>query len=236
MQRDTINEIAAHHPLIKSVAVVPLGLTRYNTDTRLTAVTPEFCRQAIKDLAPVQRKLRERLGTTFAFLGDEIYLRADQSVPSRKHYGDYPQIEDGIGMVRAFRHDFDALMRRLERKTPEHLDQLDGTVMTGTLFAPILKERLDAMNARFGTRLRVVPLENNYFGGDVSVAGLLTGSDLLAARAEVQGRFVIIPGAMIKSGGEALMLDGVTLDEVQEQFGVPVHALDFKAFTRFLCA
>jgi putative radical SAM enzyme (TIGR03279 family) len=232
--RQTINDLAAHHPLIKSVAIVPLGLTRYNTDTRLTAVTPEFCRQTIKELAPVQRELRERLRTTFAFLGDEIYLRAGERVPSRRHYGDYPQIEDGIGMVRAFRHDFDALMRRLERKTPEHLKQLDGTVMTGTLFAPILKERLDAMNERFGTRLSVVALENNYFGGDVSVAGLLTGNDLLAARGRVQGRFVIIPGAMIKSGGEAVMLDGMTLDEVEAQLGVPVHALDFDAFARFI--
>jgi putative radical SAM enzyme (TIGR03279 family) len=232
--RQTITDLAAHHPQIKSVAIVPLGLTSHNTDARLTAVTPEFCLQTIQELAPIQRELRERLGTTFAFLGDEIYLRAGRSVPSRKHYGDYPQIEDGIGMVRAFRHDFDALMRRMERKPPQHPEQLDGTVMTGTLFAPILKEQLDKMNARFGTRLHVAPVENHYFGGDVSVAGLLTGGDLLAAREDVRGRFVVIPGSVIKSGGEALMLDGMTLNDVEQQFGLPVRALDFNAFTRFL--
>ncbi len=100
--RRTIYDLAADYPNIKSVAIVPLGLTKYLTDERLTPVTSEFCRRTIRELKPIQRELRERLGTTFAFLGDEIYLRAGQPVPSRQHYGDYPQIEDGVGMVRSF--------------------------------------------------------------------------------------------------------------------------------------
>src|SRR2546421_3521935 len=73
--RRTINDLAGFYPHISSVAIVPLGLTRYNTDERLTPVTAEFCRRTITELAPMQRDLRARLGTTFAFLGDEIYLR-----------------------------------------------------------------------------------------------------------------------------------------------------------------
>src|SRR5439155_17728384 len=92
--RQTIADLAAEHPRITSVAIVPLGLTRYNTDPRLTAVTPEFCRQIIAEVTVIQSELRRRLGTTFAFLGDEIYLRAARAVPPRSHYGDYPQIED----------------------------------------------------------------------------------------------------------------------------------------------
>src|SRR5207248_7401142 len=91
--RRTIYDLAAEHPLVKSVAIVPLGLTRYNTDERLTPVTAEFCRRTIAELKPIQRDLLARLGTTFAFLGDEIYLRAGLLVPSRRHYSDYPQIE-----------------------------------------------------------------------------------------------------------------------------------------------
>ncbi|HYE66599.1 MAG TPA: DUF512 domain-containing protein, partial [Pyrinomonadaceae bacterium] len=83
--RRTINDLAAHYPRVKSVAIVPLGLTRYNLDPRLTPVTPEFCRRTIRGIAPVQRELRARLGTTFAFMGDEIYLRAGRAVPGRKH-------------------------------------------------------------------------------------------------------------------------------------------------------
>jgi len=115
--RRTIYDLANFHPRVRSVAIVPLGLTRYLNDARLTPVTPEFCRRTIKEVALMQRDLRTRLGTTFAFLGDEIYLRAGRDVPSRKHYGDYPQIEDGIGMVRSFANQFDALMRRLTRRS-----------------------------------------------------------------------------------------------------------------------
>jgi putative radical SAM enzyme (TIGR03279 family) len=232
----TVRELAADHPRIKSVAIVPLGLTRYNTDERLTPVTPEFCRRTISEIVPLQREFRRTLGTTFAFLGDEIYLRAGFGVPSRKHYGDYPQIEDGIGMARCFDNEFCALWRRLERlERTRAIRPLHATVMTGMLFAPVLKKRLERLNARFGTRLHTLAIENRYFGGDVSVAGLLTGGDLLAARERVRGDFVIIPGSMLKSG-EEVMLDGLTLEDVRKQFGLPVQALDFQSFARLLSA
>ena len=230
----TVRELATHHPRIKSVAIVPLGLTRYNTDERLVAVTPEFCRRVIAEVALLQREFREKLGTTFAFLGDEIYLRAGRAVPGREHYGDYPQIEDGIGMVRSFDNEFRALWRRLLRQASKReIEKLDATVMTGTLFAPVLKKRLDRLTARFGTKLQTVAVENGYFGGDVSVAGLLTGRDLLAARDHIGGQFVIIPASMLKSG-EEVMLDGMTLTDVRRQLGLPVQALDFQAFARLL--
>src|SRR6266498_3251273 len=113
--RRTIYDLAELFPRVSSVAIVPLGLTRYLNDSRLTPVTPEFCRRTISEVSLIQRDLKERLGTTFAFLGDEIYLRAGRLVPGRKHYGDYPQIEDGIGMVRSFANEFEALERRLGR-------------------------------------------------------------------------------------------------------------------------
>src|SRR5947199_5993073 len=164
--RRTIYDLANFHPRVRSVAIVPLGLTRYLNDARLTPVTPEFCRRTIKEVALMQRDLRKRLGTTFAFLGDEIYLRAGRDVPSRKHYGDYPQIEDGIGMVRSFANQFDALMRRLTRRSVSEARPLErapfGTIMTGTLFAPVLQKLIDRLNARFAMNLKVVALENNY--------------------------------------------------------------------------
>ena len=230
----TVRDLAALHPQVKSVAIVPLGLTRYNTDERLTPVTPEFCRRTISEILPLQREFRETLGTTFSFLGDEIYLRAGSPVPSRRHYGDYPQIEDGIGMVRSFDNDFKALCRRMERRPPKRAGKLHGTVMTGTLFAPFLKDSLDRLNSSFGTRLSVVGVENRYFGGDVSVAGLLTGECYRAERASVEGDFLVIPAASLKSGGEAVMLDGTTLQEFERQMGVPVHALDFSSFAQMI--
>src|SRR5688572_25037361 len=135
--RKTISDLAAEYPRITSVAIVPLGLTRYNTDPRLTAVTPEFCRTVIDQLVPIQKQLHAKLGTNFALLGDEIYLRAGRSIPARSHYGDYPQIEDGVGMVRAFTNDFARLTKRLEREEA-NVNKKTATIFTGTLFAPVL--------------------------------------------------------------------------------------------------
>ena len=247
--RRTIYDLAKLHPHVSSVAIVPLGLTRYLNDPRLTPVTPEFCRQAITEVSAVQRDLKDRLGTTFAFLGDEIYLKAGLNVPSRKHYGDSPQIEDGVGMVRSFANQFDSLMRALKRKrvsearprspqpgSPTGVGRLgratsnmSGSIMTGTLFAPVLGKMIAKLNQRAGTKLHVLSVTNEYFGGDVSVAGLLTGGDFLAARAHVRGDFVIIPRVSLKSD-EPIMLDGMRFEELQEQFNVPIYAFDFSSF------
>ena len=235
--RRTIYDLANFHPRVRSVAIVPLGLTRYLNDPRLTPVTPEFCRRTIKEVALMQRDLRKRLGTTFAFLGDEIYLRAGRDVPSRKHYGDYPQIEDGIGMVRSFTNQFEALVRRLTRRSgsgPSQSQQASfGTIMTGTLFAPVLRKSIDRLNARFGMQLEVIAVENNYFGGDVSVAGLLTGQDFVAARDRVHGDFAIIPRVALK-GDEPVMLDGMRFEELQARFDMPLYAFDFTTLARLL--
>jgi len=231
--RQTIFDLAAHYPRVSSLAIVPLGLTRYNTDDRLTAVTPEFCRQTIKEVTATQQELRSRLGTTFAFLGDEIYLRAGSKVPGRSHYGDYPQIEDGIGMVRSFSNEFAALMKRLERRPPRNPGSLNGTIMTGTLFAPVLEEKITKLNQRFGANLHIAGVENHYFGGDVSVAGLLTGSDFVKAVDRLCGDFLIIPRSTLKSD-EEIMLDGMTLADLQERVGVPVHPFDMRAFGEWI--
>lgn len=231
--RRTIDDLASDYPRITSVAIVPLGLTRYNTDSRLTPVTPEFCRRVIQEVKTIQTDLRKRLGTTFAFLGDEIYLRAGNALPGRAHYGDYPQIEDGIGMVRSFSNDFGKLLRRFESASWRPPQEVYGTIVTGTLFAPVLQTLIETLNTRFGTRLHVQGVENSYFGGDVSVAGLLTGRDLISARDRIKGNFIMIPRQMLKSD-EEVMLDGMELKKLQQEFKLPIHAVDLKSFGSFL--
>src|SRR2546421_12059700 len=194
--RRTIYDLAELHPRVRSVAIVPLGLTRYLNDERLTPVTSEFCLRTIDEVSIMQDDLRARLGTTFAFLGDEIYLRAGRPVPTRKHYGEYPQIEDGIGMVRSFANEFEALMRRLERKPLRNPERLYGTIMTGTIFAPVLRKQVERMNRRFHTRLEVVAVENEYFCGDVFVGGVFNRGGFIAPPRQGGGEVAILsPGA-----------------------------------------
>src|SRR6185295_11500500 len=97
----------------------------------------------------------------------------------------------------------------------------------------VFKPLIEDFNARFGTQLSVQGVENKYFGGDVSVAGLLTGGDFVSVRKQISGNFVIIPKSTLKSD-EAIMLDGMTLEELTAKLGVPVYPCDLKSFAQFL--
>ena len=266
----TLRDLAAHYPKVVSTAVVPVALTRYNTDERLTRVTPDFCRRTIREVERLQKEFRRTLGTTFAFLGDEIYIKGGVEIPSRRHYGNYPQIEDGVGMVRAFVGKFEKMIANAERGVrnaefvlPSPQKTLDvrtrpeaiapriprsafhvphsegvphsdwGTVLTGEMFAPILAEQIDRYNSLTGSRLRVLAVPNTYFGGDVSVAGLLTGQDYQKIARRIEGDFVIIPKHTIKSD-EPILLDGMSFDQLKEMFDVPVYDMDTDGLIAFL--
>lgn len=243
----TLRDLAAHYPKVVSTAVVPVALTRYNTDERLTRVTPEFCRRTVREVEKLQREFRKTLGVTFAFLGDEIYLKGGLEIPSRRHYGNYPQIEDGIGMVRSFVNSFEKFLSSVHAETSERADVRThaaamvpgiesvpadriavsdfGTILTGEMFAPILREQIEKYNELSGSQLHVLAVPNTYFGGDVSVAGLLTGQDLLAVKDQIVGDFVTIPKITIKSD-EPIFLDGMKFEDLQKQFPVPVIPVD----------
>ena len=260
----TLRDLASHYPKIVSAAVVPVALTRYNTDKRLTRVTPEFCRRTIKEVEKLQKEFRQKLGVTFAFLGDEIYLKAGLTVPSRRHYGNYPQIEDGVGMIRSFLNSFEKLLKSIQRRDAEtqsflpddfkdvrthqlaikpktqnrksqiaNRKSLNGTILTGEMFAPILSKQIEKLNLLIDSNLKVLAVPNAYFGGDVSVAGLLTGKDYLAVKDKIEGDFVIIPKHTIKSD-EPILLDGMRFEDLKARFDVPVYDFDISDLISFL--
>src|ERR1700730_7295431 len=169
--RRTIEDLAELHPCLRSVAVVPAVFTKlHNYRDRLTAVTDAFSRSLIKEVRPLQREFRRRFGTTFMFLADEFYLRSGLPLPGRAHYGDYPQIEDGVGMVRRFVTGARKTLRSdLSSRLAVDPKSLHGTVVTGQLFHPILSRYVGELNERLGTRLKVAALQNRFFGEEVTV-------------------------------------------------------------------
>lgn len=271
----TLRDLSAFYPKVVSTAVVPVALTRYNTDDRLTRVTPEFCRKTIREVEKLQKEFRKTLGVTFAFLGDEIYVKGSSEIPSRRHYENYPQIEDGVGMIRSFLNLFEKLLDRRDAETlrsdptalaggqtavfasrdvrihaaaqvPKRRTDVGswprtytggsdkfGTILTGEMFAPILTAKIDRYNSITGSRLNVLAVPNMYFGGDVAVAGLLTGKDYINVKEQIKGDFLIIPKHTIKSD-EPILLDGMSFDELKRQFSVPVYALDIQELLEFM--
>ena len=219
----TVSDLAELHPALHSVAVVPVVFTKlHNYRDRLTEVTNEFSLSLIKEVRGWQRDFRSELGTTFVFLADEFYLRAAVPLPGAAHYGDYPQIEDGVGMVRRFVVDAKkTLSRDLVADFRIRPGSLRGTIATGELFYPILAEYVSELNKKCETSLKVTAIRNQFFGPEVTVSGLIAGKDILGSRDSLDGDFLIVPEqACLKSGN--VFLDDLTLDHLESELQVPV--------------
>ena len=211
----TIRDLAARHPGIQSVAIVPVGLTDHRENLpRIDPVTPVHARRAIRQVGRLQQDFLDRWGTPFVFLGDEFYILAGEDVPAADHYLEFPQIENGVGMVRSFLDEFgEALAAWMPPGSP-----LRGTVATGNLFHSFL----EACVGRLGLDLRTVAVENRFFGSGINVAGLLTGNDFIAGlKGRVWGDFVLVPSEAA-IGNEGLLLDDLKLEDVERELGVPV--------------
>ncbi|MEP7338235.1 MAG: DUF512 domain-containing protein, partial [Acidobacteriota bacterium] len=232
----TIYDLAELSPGIVSTAIVPLGITdKHKYRNRLVAVTDDFCAETIDLVTPIQNELKKRLGTVFAFLGDEFYIRAGRPIPPKSHYrivrgsegDDYPQIEDGVGMVRQF---FDAHAKRMKQLArmrergefaPAQAKKIYGTLATGVIFYPMLKQAVNEMNSTFGTRLQVAEVRNTFFGEGVTVAGLLSGVDFLAARDQFKGEFLMLPPHCYREHDQKF-LDGTAVNELTAELLLPV--------------
>jgi putative radical SAM enzyme (TIGR03279 family) len=219
--KKTVYDLYALHPGIQSVAIVPLGLSDHGKPReRLSPVTPDYCRRIIRSAIPWQNEFLAAIGRNFACLADEFYIQGGIKIPGREYYDDFSQTEDGIGMVRLFLDEFEEGMKRRRKSLP----QLNGTLVTGKLFAPTLNRCITRFNRKFGSRLRVCEALNHFLGRDITVAGLLSGQDILAAlNGSDPGQFVVIPNEAV-SRAEGIMLDDLTPTELSARLRIPVYA------------
>jgi putative radical SAM enzyme (TIGR03279 family) len=217
----TVFDLYRLHPGVHSVALVPLGLSDHGKPKdRLHPVTPEFCRKVIRQATPWQKLFRSQTGSTFACLADEFYIQGKIDIPKAEYYDDFAQIEDGVGMARSFLDDFESVMKRRRKSRSD----LTGTIVTGRLFGPILRRCIRRFNKKFGSNLMVCEAQNRFLGRKITVAGLLSGQDILdAVRGKRIGRFLIIPSETL-STVEEIMLDGLSLEDLSHYLGKPVYA------------
>jgi putative radical SAM enzyme (TIGR03279 family) len=210
----TISDLVKFFPNVASVAIVPLGMTDHRNNLPiLEPFTPDYARTTIAQITAMQRGFKRQLGTPFAFLGDEIYIMAGAELPPAHHYAEFPQIENGVGMVRMFLNQFRSALRK-HHPNPH----IRGTVCTGKVFHKYLKTCVDQL----GMDLETVAVESKFWGSGIGVAGLLTGSDFIAAlKGKVHGDFVVLPSeSMI--GDDYVFLDDLTIKDVERELGVEV--------------
>ncbi len=226
----TLADLAALHPSasgmksgVLSVAIVPVGLTRHRE--RLAKLTPPDDRYAAAILRWHRRRgseMRRTLGTRFVWLSDEWYYLAHVRVPSRRHYEGFPQLDDGVGTTRLFLDDLERTRRRLPKRSER---SITGRLVTGELAQEVVGDLRDALNAVDGVQLGLVVVPNRWFGGTISVAGLLTGADIAEAlvRTRVRGKVWLPDVCLSKEGG--VFLDDVTLGDLEARTRCEVEAV-----------
>jgi putative radical SAM enzyme (TIGR03279 family) len=215
---DTIERLLALWPSVQTLALVPVGLTRFCRRPMAT-VTPTAAR-AILDLADAHRPaIRAATDTTWLYPSDELYLLAGRPMPPAAFYRNDAQRENGVGLVRELLDDWAETRRALRDVAASGLK---ATLVCGKLVAPVLEDLVAQASDLTGARLVLLPVENRWFGESVTVSGLLTGADVLGA---LQGRdlgdLVCIPRAMLDETGRRT-LDDVTLEELSATLQAPV--------------
>jgi putative radical SAM enzyme (TIGR03279 family) len=224
--KQSIKELSSYYPTVQSVGIVPVGLTGHRLKLpRLQVVTPEQSRNLIAMVNNYQAEYHNRFKKGFVYLADEFFIKAGVNFPGAEYYDDYCQIENGIGLARIFLDQF----AEMEKSLPEQVQKREVFIITGVSATVVLDPVVQRLNRIKGLTVHLVPVENHYFGGNVSVTGLLTGKDILQVMEnKYQGKEVIIPEIIFKQGDD-ILLDNISLEELRQRSGAQIHTVDGSA-------
>ncbi|BAY31357.1 hypothetical protein NIES2107_32160 [Nostoc carneum NIES-2107] len=210
-------------PTVASVAVVPVGLTRFRPqEDELIPVTREKAQEVISQVRSLAVQFRQKFGSSVVWLADEWFLIAGEELPSEAEYEEYPQIDNGVGSIRLFLKQFAAAAESLPAKiSPQKkLTWVVGNAVEQA-FQPILKQ----LNAVAGLQVNMRALASDYWGQNISVTGLLTGHDLiLNLKGEDLGDGILLPNVMLKHG-ELIFLDDMSIKEVASKLGTKIFPI-----------
>ena len=211
----TLGDIEKYMPNLVSLSVVPVGLTKYREGLcPLEPFGKEESAAVISQIEKWQQYYLDKYGSRIVYASDEWYLKAEIDIPGQDAYEGFPQMENGVGMVRNLLDDFE------EALLQDDSDRiLKGTFsfVTGKLIEPILRELCDKITEKYPeTKTKVYGIRNDFFGNMITVAGLVTGQDIIAQlKDENLGDMVIMPSCMLRAG-ESVLLDDLTVEDIQK--------------------
>jgi len=223
----SMQDLADMYPGVKSVSIVPVGLTRYREGLYpLTPFTPEHAGETLDLVTEFGDRCLEKYGTRIFFCGDEMYIKAGREMPPDEFYENHTQLENGVGMIRLLETEFrSALM------LSDEPDGVPFTIATGTSVAPYFVRLLELAKEKYpNLNGRVIPIVNDFFGHQINVTGLITGGDLInQLKGRDIGKRVLISQNMLRRQ-EMDFLDDVTLAEAVEALGVPIYPTESDGF------
>lgn len=221
--QETIEQLAELYPCVVSTGIVPVGLTGHRANLPpLRPVTAEEALKLVHMAEDYQIRYRAETGLGLVYLADEFYLKAGLDFPPAEYYDDYCQIENGIGLARMLWDEF----QELEPSLPVSVDAAEACLITSISGNLALQPILERLNRIEGLSLTVLPVTNQFFGGNVSVTGLLTGRDIMTALgSEYKGKKVIIPEVVLKQG-ENIFLDDTSIKDIEKITGARILTVD----------
>lgn len=226
----TIHDLSAFLPEMDSVSVVPVGITKYRENlTSLESFTKEDSIEVIDSIHGWQNIFLTHYNTRFIYAGDEWYIKAGLPIPDEDSYQGYPQLENGVGMLRSFMDEFD-----------EYYDSLTGddrkkliSLATGVLASSYISDMINKLNKKFpNINVNIYTIENNFFGKNITVAGLLTGQDIIDQLKDKElGNALHLPDVLLRHG-ENVLLDDLTVDDIERtlQTKISIVQSDGKSF------
>ncbi|MDD3614904.1 MAG: DUF512 domain-containing protein [Lachnospiraceae bacterium] len=220
----SIRDLSKYLPYLKSVSVVPVGLSKYREGLYpLEAFQKEDAVQVIKTIEAWQDKLMAEYNIHFIHASDEWYLLAERDLPQRERYDNYLQLENGVGMLRLLEDEITEALNH--KKSDERVRKI--TIATGKLASGSLNKYNKAIRDKFpGVNIQVIPIENQFFGTQITVSGLITGTDLKQQlEGQELGEQLLLPCNMLRSG-EEVFLDDVTVDELEEFLHTSIMVVD----------
>ena len=227
----SISDLAALRPIVESISAVPVGLTKFNNMMKvgsLPTLRPyqvDEARAIIHQVSTWQERFIQEMGEPFVFLSDEWYYITNTPFPKARHYGQFSQIENGVGMTRAYLDDWGKARRKLPAAIPQstHI-----TLVTATMAEGVMAKTVADLNRIENLTVELLPVVNQFFGPLVTVAGLLCGNDIIDAvqahqqhnegYANATKRLVLLPRIVLDNAGTQF-LDDVTVTDFQERIG-----------------
>ena len=224
----TLHDLIKYHPALRSCAIVPVGLTKYREKLYpLEAFSPEECAAVIEQVNAYGNWCLKEFGTRIFYCSDEFYIRAGLPLPPEEFYEDYSQIENGVGMLTSMRAEFDMEMEYLDELLVDFRAPRTVSVITGMAAYEHIASLANALTERVdGLTVNVYPIQNDFFGERVTVAGLITGGDAVKQlKGKELGDELLFPSVMLRADGD-VFLDDMTPAQLSEHLDVPVCATE----------
>ena len=220
----TIKDLADFYPYLQCIAIVPVGLTKYREGLyKLKPFDKKGAFKAISQVEKWQQKFMDEYGSHIVYIADEMYVLAEKEIPSYETYEDFPQLEDGIGMIAKMKHEFDVKYLKMKEKS------LNRTVSiaTGKCAYGFIRDLSDKLEKKFqGLKIHVYPIENTFFGERITVSGLITGGDLINQLKDKElGEFLLLTYSCLKDDDE-VFLDDVSLHRVKKTLNTKIRIMN----------